>query len=1142
MFLSTAHTPDAGSLLLDTQASVHLIKDHHLLQAIHTSARPITVQGITRDKVHVSEEGIVPMLGTTAYYCPSMAANIISYSRLMKTHRCTYDSKTDIFTATPRFMGPLLTFTNVRGHYVIAAQPVLSAYSTFTETRGAHLTKRQRLGATAAYEFIGRLGYISYSKAAEAIQHGTIANLGFTRADLVNAQQLYGYPAAYQLGHGTQHAKAAGELTLLPIKESPAQELQIDTFFFLGNVFFLSISVLLGLIIVTHLGPGSNTDTSSDTAQQKRGDKVTSGSKAKSGQSLLAHLELYASKGFTINRVTSDGEPAIKALRDDIEAQGIELNILGHGSHAPHAESAIRHVKNMARSTVHSLGYPLPPRWTCHLIAFIVCMANLIPKLNSMGSRSAYSNFTGRIPSYPTIAPFPFGITGFLQRAKTANSNSAAPRADYGIWIGTTRTSSGTHKMINLDSLQIITGDKFQPAPLTAAAVTRITTLATGHITPALPPTEPLLTDHTPRYDLDPDRGVDTAPAPTDPAEHEESSTPFLTSADLPATAESLDSLEVSDLDQAPESIPEQSSPPDDEEDTAQDTQATSEAPLTADSGAITAAEDLAAVRATQRYNLRSSDRHTEQFIALTTAEAQRTYGVEATRKSNVEEITNCLTKSVWDPVYSQNAYPSKMIIKEKKLPCGRFDKLKSRIVGGGHRQDAALFKECDISSPTVALTSMLAGAAIAAHLNHHVMTVDFKAAYLNATMTGEPVDMLLPSDITTLLVEMEPSYQAYVRTDKKLAVRLKKALYGFKQSAMLWYRELAGSLEELGFKRNPYDTCSFIRTRGPSSIDRILVYVDDLFISSDTEAILDEIVSSLRSKYGEVTSHKGKEHNYLGIAWDFKTAGQVTLSMHGYVEETLRKYGVHVRHKTPATDNLFNSDPGSPPLTAAKQELFHSATMTLHYLAKRVRPDILTATSFCATRVLHPTEEDEEKLDRILGYLLGTKTQTLILRIGDSCEVRAYVDSSFGLYPDGKSITGAVIMLGNAPIFFKSSKQKIVTRSSTESELVGISDTLSQILWAREFLIAQGLRLGPAILFQDNMSTIFLANKGRSTSERTRHIKIRYFFITHYVDNKEIKIEYMPTTRMIADIFTKSLHGTLFKKLSAAITGRCLI
>lgn len=129
--------------------------------------------------------------------------------------------------------------------------------------------------------------------------------------------------------------------------------------------------------------------------------------------------------------------------------------------------------------------------------------------------------------------------------------------------------------------------------------------------------------------------------------------------------------------------------------------------------------------------------------------------------------------------------------------------------------------------------------------------------------------------------------------------------------------------------------------------------------------------------------------------------------------------------------------------------------------------------------------------------------------------------------------------MLGNAVIYVKSAKQKIVTRSSTESELVAISDTLSPILWTREYMLTAGLPIGPAVLYQDNMSTIFLANKGRSTSERTRHIKIRYFFLHHYIDSKEITIVYMPTADMIADIMAKSLHGTLFYKLCAALSGR---
>ena len=166
------------------------------------------------------------------------------------------------------------------------------------------------------------------------------------------------------------------------------------------------------------------------------------------------------------------------------------------------------------------------------------------------------------------------------------------------------------------------------------------------------------------------------------------------------------------------------------------------------------------------------------------------------------------------------------------------------------------------------------------------------------------------------------------------------------------------------------------------------------------------------------------------------------------------------------------------------------------------------------------------------------TEGQKLVLCIGDNVQINAYVDSSFGLYEDGKSVTGIVIRLGNAPIFVKSGKQKIVTRSSTEAELVGISDALSQILWCREYLLSFGLLLGPAMIFQDNMSTIFLANKGRSTSERSRHIKIRHFFVAHYIESKEIMLKYMPTGDMIADILTKPLHGTLFAKFASEITG----
>ena len=74
---------------------------------------------------------------------------------------------------------------------------------------------------------------------------------------------------------------------------------------------------------------------------------------------------------------------------------------------------------------------------------------------------------------------------------------------------------------------------------------------------------------------------------------------------------------------------------------------------------------------------------------------------------------------------------------------------------------------------------------------------------------------------------------------------------------------------------------------------------------------------------------------------------------------------------------------------------------------------------------------------------------------------------------------------------------------------------------------------MGLAIIYEDNMSIIELVKNGKSNSDKTRHIAIRYFFISDRIMNKEISVNYMPTATedMIADILTKLLQGTLFKR-----------
>eukprot|EP00980_Cylindrotheca_fusiformis_P025651 scaffold14334_cov100-Cylindrotheca_fusiformis.AAC.1 len=122
--------------------------------------------------------------------------------------------------------------------------------------------------------------------------------------------------------------------------------------------------------------------------------------------------------------------------------------------------------------------------------------------------------------------------------------------------------------------------------------------------------------------------------------------------------------------------------------------------------------------------------------------------------------------------------------------------------------------------------------------------------------------------------------------------------------------------------------------------------------------------------------------------------------------------------------------------------------------------------------------------------------------------------------------------MMGKGSVYSKSTRQKINTRSSTEAELVGVNDAMSLILWTRNFLEAQGYTVTDNVVWQDNQSAMLLENNGtRSSSKRTRHLEIRYFFVTDNIKRGRMTVQYCPTDDMIADFFTKPLQGAKFQK-----------
>ena len=342
-----------------------------------------------------------------------------------------------------------------------------------------------------------------------------------------------------------------------------------------------------------------------------------------------------------------------------------------------------------------------------------------------------------------------------------------------------------------------------------------------------------------------------------------------------------------------------------------------------------------------------------------------------------------------------------------------------------------------------------------------------------------------------------------------------------------------------MGYEKNAYDACVYNRTVNGVQCT-VAVHVDDLLISCTDQTRIDDLIQGMRTSYGDVKTSAGPVVGYLGMTLDISVPDQAKITMVGYVEDMLKARGTGKVARTPARDDLFEIDADAAACSEEKRREFHREVARVLYLAKRSRPDCLTAVSFLATRVQRCTDDDLRKLDRLMRYIAATKEQGLVLKPGPGYRnVSVYIDAAYGVHSDGKSHTGSCVVLGDTgAVHCKSTKQGIVTKSSTESELVALSDSLNQGIHIRRFLQSQGYTPGPLLAYQDNLSCMALVKRGRSAAEKTRHIDIRYFWVKERVTAGEATIEHLPTERMYANVLTKPLQGAQFARERELLTG----
>jgi len=847
-----------------------------------------------------------------------------------------------------------------------------------------------------------------------------------------------------------------------------------DLMYINGIGFLVTVSENIGLTMIQHV-------PNRTTASIKR--------------ALYSMIDEYKKQNFDVRVVKADGEGGIGALMSDLSTdKRIDLQIAAKNQHVPVVERKIRQIKERVRAHFSTLPFKLTAQILVCLVLFVVQSINWIPsKTRNDVFMSPKEIFSGRKLDLKRDVRIQFGE--YVQvHEDDIIKNTLKERTVDAIAVRMKGNVQGTAEFLSLTTWRVISRDRWTSLPMPQSVIEKINAKALMEKKQGLSALNFQFGNGNVIGDDDERNGVEDDPdelvfrqQPMDlreiPYHVDDTNEDEVRDLSDRAAAEAIfepvaddtnndDQPVYSDDGLLPAAI---SIPPsedviyrEDAPDRGADRRGAEDAP---DRGADRrGAEDEVDLgndgrgadgdggsTNDHRYNFRprtakvTEGRWEERYgfnLQFETVQTQvKRLGVNGI-KSILKELRQLVAKRVWTGLKpcSLNKSQLKKVIRSRMFLKVKNDgSVKGRLVAGGHMQDKSIYE--DLSSPTVATQSIFMIAAIAQQEHRFVRTLDIEGAYLNADMGDNEVIMKVDPYLSDYLVDMYPEDYKGLKNDKgEIFVKLKKALYGCVESARLFYLHVKNTLNDFGFVENPYDHCVFNKMSDDGVQCTIAVHVDDLFITSKSDIMIDELVAHLKDVYKKVKVTEGKEHLYLGMLFKFQDTF-VEIDMKKYIQEMLDEYNVFGTVTSPATNGLFDINESEIRLTKVEMEKFHTITAKLLYLSKRGRPDILTAVSFLTTRVLNSTVEDNRKLERVLKYLNGSNHIVLRLSGSQGLSIEAFVDSSFGVHPKAQSHTGGAIRIGGGMVHAKSSRQKLISKSSTEAELVGLSDYIPQVI-----------------------------------------------------------------------------------------------
>ncbi|KAJ4705817.1 Retrovirus-related Pol polyprotein from transposon TNT 1-94 [Melia azedarach] len=443
--------------------------------------------------------------------------------------------------------------------------------------------------------------------------------------------------------------------------------------------------------------------------------------------------------------------------------------------------------------------------------------------------------------------------------------------------------------------------------------------------------------------------------------------------------------------------------------------------------------------------------------------------------------------------------------------------KYKVRVVARGFTQREGVDYN-EIFSPMVRHTSIRVLLAIVAHQGLELEQLDVKTAFLHGELEEE-IYMTQPDGFQV------PSKEDYV-------CKLKKSLYGLKQSPRQWYKRFDSYMIEIGYTRSPYDCCVYYSKATNGSLIYLVLYVDDMLIAAENKSNVQKLKDLLSVEFE--MKDLGAARKILGMEiYRDRSKKKLFLSQKGYIQKILSRFGMSTAKPidTPSAANAHLSVAFAPKSVEEKEYMsrvpYASAVGSLMYAMVCSRPNLAQSVSVVSRFMGEPGKEHWQAVKRIFRYLKGTFDVGLIYGGDTQCLVTGFSDSDYaGDVDSRRSMTGYVFTLGSSVVSWKTTLQPTVTLSTTEAEYMALTEAAKEGIWLKGLVSDLGLHHDQAIVYCDSLSAICLA-KDQVHHEKTKHIDVRYHFLR---SEKRIKVNKVGTADNPADMFTKPVSHSKFQ------------